>query len=67
VKLDHDRRAQIRRESIHNARGLLRCPACYAVKDHLLKGFACSLSRCPRVFVSIEPPAGSQPAARVEG
>jgi hypothetical protein len=50
-----------------SARGLIRCPACYAVKDHLLKGFACLLTRCPRIFVNIQPPAGSQPAVRVEG
>jgi hypothetical protein len=46
--------------------GLLRCLACYAVKDHLPKGLASSLTRCPRTFVSIEPPAGSLPVVRVE-
>jgi hypothetical protein len=48
-------------------RSLLRCPACYAVKDHLQRGFTCSLSRCPRVFANIQPPSGSQPAVRVNG
>jgi hypothetical protein len=62
VKLDRDRRSLIKRQSVERERGLMRCPACYAVKDHLLKGFACSLSRCPRVFVNIQPPAASQPA-----
>jgi len=47
---------------MESARGLMRCPACYAVKEHLQKGFACSLSRCPRIFVNTQPPAGSQPA-----
>jgi len=69
VKLDHNRRSEIGRESIARARGKMRCPTCYAVKDHLPKGFACSLSRWPRVFRNIAPPInGSQPAVtRVEG
>lgn len=64
VKLDHP---EIGPESLKNAQGLLRCPACYAVKDYLLPGFACQLSRCPRRFVVLGPWAGQQPTARVEG
>lgn len=65
MKLDRDRRSQIRRESMENARGRLRCPACYMIQDCTLKGFACSLSRCPRIFVDIAPRNGSQPAVPV--
>ena len=67
MKLDHDRHPEIGPESLKNAPGLHRCPACYAVKDYLLPGFACRLSRCPRKFVLLGPPAGSLPAMRVDG
>jgi hypothetical protein len=44
-----------------------RCPICFMIRDALPKGFTCALSYCPRVFINIQPPNGSQPAVRVEG
>lgn len=32
-----------------------RCPACFLLQECDLKDFKCSLTRCPRVFVEIEP------------
>ena len=56
-----DRRA--RREAVFEAkRGLLRCPACFLVQGVTLQGFACTLTRCPRTFIDIQPPSGSLPA-----
>jgi len=43
--------------------GLLRCPACFMVQDFAVEGFACILSRCPRVFVNVDPPSVPQSAA----
>jgi hypothetical protein len=60
------RRAQSQ-PSIEAKRGLLRCPACLLVKGVPLPGFACRLSRCPKTFVLLGPPAGSLPARRIEG
>jgi hypothetical protein len=40
-----------------------RCPACLLVQDCTLKDFRCTLPRCPRTFVNIKPPNGSQPTA----
>ena len=57
------RRAQMSQASIEAKRGLMRCPACSAVKDHLLRGFTCTLTRCPEIFVYLDAPAG--PAAAV--
>ncbi len=37
-----------------------RCPACLLVQDFTVKGFACTLTRCPHVFVCLDPPAGGQ-------
>lgn len=39
-----------------------RCPACFILQGCTLKDFRCTLARCPRKFVDIKPPAGSQPA-----
>lgn len=36
-------------------RATQRCPACLLLQDCDLKDFRCSLTRCPRVFVQIEP------------
>ena len=66
MKLDRDRCSQISRESMKGARGLMRCPACLMVQECTLKGFTCCLTRCPRMFRSIDPPAGPQPVVRVE-
>ena len=44
-------------------RGLPRCPVCFIIRDAMPKEFTCRLSRCPRVFVNIQPPAGSLPTA----
>jgi hypothetical protein len=66
LKLDHDRRSEIGRESIARARGLMRCPACFIIRVAMPKEFTCQLTRCPHVFANIQPPAGSQPAVRVE-
>ena len=61
-KMNSDQRADRKREP-----GLLRCPACLLIRDFTLKDFTCTLTRCPRTFVNIEPPTGSQPAGvRVE-
>jgi hypothetical protein len=65
---NHGNDLRARREAIFEAkRGLLRCPACFLVKDATQGGFTCGLSRCPRVFANIEPPTGSQPAADMRG
>ena len=45
---------------------LSRCPACYMIQDYILRDFRCTLTRCPRVFVNIQPSNRSQPAVRVE-
>jgi hypothetical protein len=45
---------------------LLRCPACHMIQDYTLRDFRCTLTRCPRVFVNIQPSNRSQPAVRVE-
>ena len=39
-----------------------RCPACLLVQDLTVKNFTCTLTRCPRVFVRLDPPTGSHPA-----
>lgn len=44
-----------RRESALRRPDLLQCPACHMLQDCLLKDFRCTLERCPRVFVSINP------------
>ena len=38
-----------------------RCPACLLVQDFAVKGFTCTLTRCPHVFVRLDPSAGSSP------
>jgi hypothetical protein len=38
----------------------LRCPACYMIQDYTLRDFRCTLTRCPRVFVNIQPSNKSQ-------
>jgi hypothetical protein len=53
--------------SIEAKRDLLRCPACFRVDGVPLLHFRCTLTRCPRRFVNIQPPNGSQPLVRVEG
>ena len=63
---DQNRRA-LMAHSPERKPGALRCPACLLIRDHMAKDFTCTLSRCPRVFVSIDPQGGPQPAARAEG
>ena len=68
MKLDHDTRSRIKRESFQNSRGLLRCPACFAIPPLLYE--PCRLTRCPKLFVNIEPPtngAATTGAALVKG
>jgi hypothetical protein len=48
-----------RLESAPQRPGLLRCPACLLIQDCTLKDFGCKLTRCPRVFVRLDPPTGS--------
>ena len=48
-----------RRDSVVRKSGL-RCPACLLVQDFTVKDFICTLTRCPRVFVRLDPPAGGQ-------
>jgi hypothetical protein len=55
------------RREIALSKSALRCPACYMIQDCTLRDFRCTLARCPRKFVDIKPPAGSQPAVRAEG
>ncbi len=52
-----DRRAKPQ-ATIEAKRGLLRCPACFLVDGVPLLHFTCTLTRCPRVFINIKPPAG---------
>jgi hypothetical protein len=55
-----------RRDSAVRKSGL-RCPACLLVQDFTVKNFTCTLTRCPRVFVRLNPATGSHPAGvRVE-
>jgi hypothetical protein len=61
-----DRRAR-REASFEPKRGLLRCPACFLVEGVSLRGFSCSLSRCPRTFIDIQPSNKAEPAVRAEG
>jgi hypothetical protein len=50
--------------SIEAKRGLLRCPVCFLVQGVPLRGFSCTLARCPRKFVAnIEPPSGGLQSA----
>ena len=48
-------------------RGLLRCPVCFLVEGVPLRGFSCTLTRCPRTFIDIQPSNKVEPAVRVEG
>jgi hypothetical protein len=43
-------------------RGLLRCPVCFLVQGVPLRGFSCSLTRCPRTFIAIQPSNKVEPA-----
>jgi hypothetical protein len=52
--------------SVEAKRGLLRCPVCFLVQGIPLRGFACSMAHCPRIFANIQPPAGSQPVSPCE-
>jgi hypothetical protein len=62
----NDQRA--RREAIFEAkRGLLRCPVCFLVEGVPLRGFSCTLTRCPRTFIDVQPSNKVEPAVRVEG
>jgi hypothetical protein len=40
-----------------------RCPACFLLQNCDLKDFKCSLTRCPQIFVEIEPPPVPSPPA----
>jgi hypothetical protein len=50
-----------RRDSAVRKSGF-RCPACLLVQDFAVKDFTCTLTRCPHVFVHLDPPTGSHPA-----
>lgn len=65
VKKGDDRRARRvqSQASIEAKRGLLRCPICFLVEGVPLLHFRCTLARCPRTFVDIQPPNGSLPTA----
>jgi hypothetical protein len=54
-----------RRNSVVRQSGF-RCPACLLIRDCTLKDFRCTLTRCPRIFANIQPPAGSQPVSPCE-
>jgi hypothetical protein len=62
LKLDHDMHSEIGPESIKNARGRLRCPACFMIRDAMPKEFTCGLTLCPRMFRNIEPPTNGAAA-----
>ena len=53
--------------SIEAKRGLLRCPACFRVDGVPLLHFTCTLTRCPRTFIDVQPSNKIEPAVRVEG
>lgn len=67
VETKADRRAHSAHMSEERRRAKPRCPACFLIQGVPLRGFVCTLSRCPRAFVKIQPPAGSLPTVRVEG
>jgi hypothetical protein len=59
-ELTHDRRVQAQRESKEQKRGLRRCPAYFAIPPLLYE--PCRLTRCPKLFVNIEPPTNGAAA-----
>jgi len=52
----------MQRESVLLKSNSLRCPACFLVRDLTPKNFTCTLTRCPRVFLSVNPPGVPTPA-----
>ena len=48
--------------SIEAKRGLLRCPVWFLVEGVPLRGFSCTLTRCPRTFIDIQPSNMVEPA-----
>jgi excisionase family DNA binding protein len=59
----NERRRRAVLASTECRRAAQRCPACFLLQDGDLKDFKCSLTRCPRVFVEIEPPPVPPPPA----
>ena len=48
------------------AKGPPRCPACFLVQGVPLRGFSCTLTRCPRTFIDIQPSNKVEPAGALD-
>jgi hypothetical protein len=44
----------------------LRCPACYMIQGCTLRDFSCTLTRCPRTFIDIQPSNKVAPAGALD-
>ena len=60
------RRIQASQASMEAKHCLLRCPVCFLKEGVALRGFSCTLTRCPRIFIDIQPSNKVEPAVRAE-